>query len=835
MRRNLRILCLALTITLITGLTQAQSASSKSPENQKAKQITCAGNVVDEKGQPIAGVKVTLNEMVYNQADSSYDVKLSGEVTTDTSGAFSLSQPAESDSYRFGYIVAQKEGLALDFARWIMREDNKDLQMKLGQAKELSGIVVDESGKAVSDAKVSVPMLQIGEEEEQRGISGPVATKLFTSTTDERGNFTFTGIPADATAEFLVSKSGMATISTFKRQTYRGGKMQYAPGQADIKLVLPIEAKIEGIVVDKSAVKPVSGVEVMVTSTQDLSYFRPKQFVSKEDGTFSIGALAPDRYTLGLVPSADRLADWAAEPVEVETSASKTKSDVKIELSKGGILEVVITEAESKKPIEKASVSIRNQANNKYFGVNSDKDGVARIRLTPGQYQLDNVYKQRYSSQRPQDAFTIEEGKTEQIKYVLTGQPKITGIVRDEKDKPLKGVKLIVCPMGGDDINSDADGKFEITWDLGGWGGSQTPVMYLIGRFEEGNLAEAVEFDQDTRTLDMKLKPGVTFAGKVVDPNSKGIANARIMVMLRAARWGSSIGRDMAKTDAEGNFEVKAIPSGQNYSINASAEGYGRKDMEVKTEAAVNNRLDVGVLTLPLANLSVTGVVVDANDKPVVGARIYCSGQNQPNRNIQTNSEGKFTLDKVCAGNIRISANTSGKTQLYGNIQTEGGATNVKIVVRETSSSSRYVPLQPPSLIGKSLPELKDLKVNLSPADANDKMMLVCFFDMEQRPSRYCIIQLAKQAEQLKQKGATVVAVQASKVDENALNEWVKKNNISFPIGMIQGDVEKSRFTWGVQSLPWLILTDSKHIVRAAGFRVEELNEKIGGITDAKR
>jgi len=164
---------------------------------------------------------------------------------------------------------------------------------------------------------------------------------------------------------------------------------------------------------------------------------------------------------------------------------------------------------------------------------------------------------------------------------------------------------------------------------------------------------------------------------------------------------------------------------------------------------------------------------------------------------------------------------------LYGSIETEGGATDIKIVISQRSTSTRYEPKRPPSLIGRPLPELKDVKVEIPSADADGKMILICFWDMEQRPSRYCIMQLAKQAEQLKQKGIIVVAVQASKINENTLNDWVKKYNIPFPAGMVQGDEEKTRFTWGVRSLPWLILTDRKHIIKSNGFSLGELNEKI--------
>jgi hypothetical protein len=135
--------------------------------------------------------------------------------------------------------------------------------------------------------------------------------------------------------------------------------------------------------------------------------------------------------------------------------------------------------------------------------------------------------------------------------------------------------------------------------------------------------------------------------------------------------------------------------------------------------------------------------------------------------------------------------------------------------------------IQPLSLVNRPMPELEDFKLNISPADVNNKMILVCFFDMNQRPSRNCLRQLSSRAQELKAKDIVVVAVQASKIDENTLNEWTKENDIPFPVGMIQGDDEKIHFAWGVQSLPWLILTDKKHNVRLEGFSINELNEEL--------
>jgi len=143
-------------------------------------------------------------------------------------------------------------------------------------------------------------------------------------------------------------------------------------------------------------------------------------------------------------------------------------------------------------------------------------------------------------------------------------------------------------------------------------------------------------------------------------------------------------------------------------------------------------------------------------------------------------------------------------------------------------------PLRPKSLTGKRMPQFEDFNIQISSQDTKDKMLLVCFWDMEQRPSRNCMRQLSKRAPELKAKNIVVVAIQASKIDENKLSEWMKNNNIRFPVGMVQGDEDKTSFTWGVQSLPWLIMTDKERIVRAEGFALSELSEKIKGTKNAE-
>ena len=134
---------------------------------------------------------------------------------------------------------------------------------------------------------------------------------------------------------------------------------------------------------------------------------------------------------------------------------------------------------------------------------------------------------------------------------------------------------------------------------------------------------------------------------------------------------------------------------------------------------------------------------------------------------------------------------------------------------------------EPAPLIGRPLPDFLNVGFNFVPERPDDKAFLICFFDMNQRPSRNCITELTGKAAQLKEIGLTVIGVQTSKVNEDELDRWIKQGNIRFPIGTIKGNVERTLFSWGVQSLPWLILTDSRHIVGAEGFGLSQLDEKL--------
>jgi len=130
-------------------------------------------------------------------------------------------------------------------------------------------------------------------------------------------------------------------------------------------------------------------------------------------------------------------------------------------------------------------------------------------------------------------------------------------------------------------------------------------------------------------------------------------------------------------------------------------------------------------------------------------------------------------------------------------------------------------------IINTPLPSFDGIEIDLAGQKTKDRILLVCFFDMNQRPARRCVLQLAGQAEQLQEKGVQVIALQASKIEPDELDAWVAQQKIPYPVGRITDHLEDTQAAWGVRSLPWLVLTDVEHIVRAEGFAVTELDRRV--------
>ncbi len=812
MRKNrLAILCLVLLVSFVTLSTARET-----------KEITCTGKVMDSKARPLAGAEVAAYERFYNYSSGQEYTKLLGQVKkTDVNGYFVLN--ADISSQRNVFIVARKKGMAVG---WDVLNSgitiNTSYNTKgnfliiLEKPGTLAGTVVDEMDNPIAGAKVrALPETSNLSLVYQRPILVP--EQWFNTQTDAKGKFGFNNFAADVSCDFWVEASGWASV-----YKYTLSSCGFAVGRTDVRLVLPPEAPIQGRVVEVESDNPIAGVSLIIQPEnvrEHLNPYCPDLVVSGQDGQFSFEGIPAGKHLLKVISPEKEMAKWVGKSVKLNVQQGQAVKDITVEVEKGGIIETVVREGTTKKPLHNIRVTAYNESSSGRAWTNAE--GVARIRVPTGEF---NFYAghEGYSSYRANEPITVAKGQTTQLEILLDRNPGASGVVLDETGRPVAGALVRAYPVG-DEVLTDSNGRFEFEIGFD----QSRPCKCLFARYVERNLAAIIDVKDNSKPMKVTLKPALSIAGQITDANGVGIPTARFSLCMHLNNYVSEVGSEVLADD-KGKYQMRAIPpeqSGFLYRILVNASGYGRKHLErISITGEPGTPMEMKIMLQP-ADQSISGVLVNAEGKPAARVPIFLHGKDQPEKSTATDNNGRFTIKRICKGRLRLQANFSSSPGGAGFLEAQGGDKNVKIILGQRLVHTKYF-----SLIGKPLPELKDLKVDLSPADTDDKMLLVCFWDMEQRPSRNCIIRLAKQAEQLKQRGVTVVVIQASKVDENKLNDWVKKYKIPFAVGIVQGDVEKTRFTWGVRSLPWLILTNRKHIVLAEGFALTEIDEKISAI-----
>jgi len=416
---------------------------------------------------------------------------------------------------------------------------------------------------------------------------------------------------------------------------------------------------------------------------------------------------------------------------------------------------------------------------------------------------------------------TVQLGAVQGVER--NGAAKLFGTVVNPDGKPAARVKVSLFPFGWQgEKQTDDQGRFSLALDRSRNLSSSPRVV--IARDLARNLAAAFEMDDESTNVEIKLQRGLIVAGRINDTNGQPVIDAQVQPMFWTERVGALIGSPV-RVDAEGHYELNALPPGRRYDVVASAKNFGQNRRRVEP-AEGQTRIELERIELFVADQRIAGVVLDAEEQPVPRASLHTFGNNQPALNLMTDTQGRFAFEKVCAGPIRISANSQrGGLASYGTVMAQGGDTNIAIHLSPTASRIRQEP-QAASLTGKPLPDLAPLGVT-SAICPPDQPVLAVIVDAEQRPSRRALRLLGDQAAALKQKGIAVLVLQAGSMSPEAFAAWKKEAALPFPTGAFTDNPDQTRLAWGASALPWFVLADKTRQVVAEGFPQDELDAKL--------
>jgi hypothetical protein len=674
-------------VVLISGLSGCKSTSA-------VRGYRHAGIVMDDQQRPVANATVEIYRHIAESSYLSSDLALEAKVRTDDRGVFwfPVLDPATM-------LVARAPTGALTWQS-VSHLKSNDLPVFLiiAEPAEIAGRVVNPSGQPVAGAEVwaaeAVCLTRLGEERLGSGrLTGKPAREFFRTRTAADGRFLLQGVPSNCGVNLAVTKPGLAMREPDLNPDNRNPYLtQCAAGQRDVRLVVEPAATIQGRVFEQTTGRPLGGVVLWLRrDAATHSFFSGREPIESEsDGRFRFDGVASGAYHIiaHIGPRTDAMPDWVAEPVAVAANSGQMLSGVAVPMIKGGILEVTTVDQESRQPLGGALVA----ANKPFYQANasSSPQGTTRFRLPPGEYQF-SAMKGLWAGDLGRT--TVEDGHTNHVKAELSPPRIFTGTVWGPGGIPAPDVHVSVRGGNGESIRTDAQGQFRMVWNPRSLSSEDAGARLgcLFARDWTRDLAVGSDIDSTTTKLDLTLKPGLTLAGRVTAEDGTPVPNAhtKLMLMLSNLRSGSSVSLDQGAslTDAQGQFEFRVLPQGRSYRIQVGADGHGFISRELKMDETRTNHLELAFV-LKRANLTLAGRVVDSEGSPLAGAFLSVSGTGQPHNSARTDADGRFELQRVCAGPVQVSALYQSS---FVSVPAEGGDTNllIKIAVKK--------PAEPPA------------------------------------------------------------------------------------------------------------------------------------------
>jgi hypothetical protein len=196
------------------------------------------------------------------------------------------------------------------------------------------------------------------------------------------------------------------------------------------------------------------------------------------------------------------------------------------------------------------------------------------------------------------------------------------------------------------------------------------------------------------------LKPALRLTGHVTDPNGLSIPAAVVKLIAHSSSWRASVGAEIT-ADTDGNFEIIAVPPPQEdfyYCVGIDAAGFCPVGYQrISVGQATERQVKLGTFVLQPLNMSVSGVVVDANGRPVPNITVHLSpsrgSEGQPRKHTRADEAGKFFFNRISKGPLRLQAGSASQNNV-GFADANAGDGNVKVILGQKPQAPITPPVQ---------------------------------------------------------------------------------------------------------------------------------------------
>ena len=283
--------------------------------------------------------------------------------------------------------------------------------------------------------------------------------------------------------------------------------------------------------------------------------------------------------------------------------------------------------------------------------------------------------------------------------YSQVGNLTISGTIYDPSGNPASGARVGVTPSWGPDesVVTGPDGGYSVHWQA--QQGMRGVKYFVIARDTRRNLAGMEEIDAKKTQASVRMEPGFSVSGTVLDAQGNPLTRANVNLNIMVGNMGGMIDREPVSVDADGTFTISALPKGQQYNLFISAADHGSGQKNITRAQSQSNSMQLAPFKLRTADLELAGQLLGLDGKPLAGAQVYTYGNNQPNVNARTDASGHFKF-KVCSGPINVNAflPQGGGGNNFASVQARGGDLNVVMKIGDRPQprmTARSVSLKP--------------------------------------------------------------------------------------------------------------------------------------------
>ena len=573
------------------------STDLKPVEGAEAK-ADIAGIVVDEVGNPVADASVVVQKYRPIGNKTLGKILAQEETISGSDGKFSLRLSRNETRFLMFTTRHPDYGISIrsDFK---LGEDKKDLsncRIVMAKRGTIQGKVVDIANKPVENAEITVFLVKNPDPDTTCSPLLMPDKSLFSTKTGADGTFTLDGLPQDSTVIIRASHPDYA-IGIVGRA---GNNI--AVGSTNVIFTLKPGATIEGKIIWEGTDVPVAHVPVCCwfdkTSRTD-TIGLPDPVETDDQGAFQIKGLESGSYEItsffneGLI---------VPKSVDVDQAAKMTGQN--LTATKGVMIAGEFVRTDTKEPLQ---VELYARSKNNLFQstwmegtwMDVKPDGTFSGRVMPGETILQAKVKNGSPIQQ-EKTLTLVKGQDQMdLVFEVKMSPKLKVRVLDTNNKPVAGAKVLFI-KGADEgpATTNKDGICE--YFVPPFINFQSKVTYPV-TFEashpdkpelHGMLTKEITREADL-ICDIVLAPVGIIRGKVADISGKPVPSAKVIV------YTEENGRIDHETtcDATGQFEIKDVITGVNYSVKAKAgTAWIKTDPKILKPGAT---WDVGVMTLP--------------------------------------------------------------------------------------------------------------------------------------------------------------------------------------------------------------------------------------------